>query len=191
MAMRTTTNRGWRATTVSRLSAVCALTGAALLTAVTGGQAWADGGASATPVPKAPAAAADTGSGAAVKDQAPSPVPLTATPAPAQPSAAPKESKRPADHPSAVPSAGRDAGSGAGATPVPAAPAKPEAAKPDAPTGTTPQVRDVPKGAAQAGDGSGADDSSGLKLAGGGAVAAIGAGALGFAVLRRRSGARG
>ncbi len=49
----------------------------------------------------------------------------------------------------------------------------------------------MPKGAAQAGDGSGADDSSGLKLVGGGAVAAVGAGALGFALLRRRSGARG
>ncbi|MFD7415744.1 hypothetical protein [Kitasatospora purpeofusca] len=49
----------------------------------------------------------------------------------------------------------------------------------------------MPKGAAQAGDGSGAGDSSGLKLVGGGAVAAVGAGALGFAVLRRRSGARG
>ncbi|WP_344325820.1 hypothetical protein, partial [Kitasatospora putterlickiae] len=60
-----------------------------------------------------------------------------------------------------------------------------------APPADKPQVREVPKGAAQAGDGSTAGDSSGLKLAAGGTVAAIGAGVLGFAVLRRRSGARG
>ncbi|MFI8454107.1 sortase-dependent protein [Kitasatospora sp. NPDC085464] len=145
-------------TPARRVLAACALTGAALLAAVTGGQAWADGAPkTATPTPgvvASPAAAA---------------VP-TATPAPADP-------KAPA--PVATPSAAR------GAESPKAVPA------PQAPNGTQPQVREVPKGAAQAGDGSGATDGSGLMLAGGGAVAAIGAGALGFAVLRRRSGARG
>lgn len=49
----------------------------------------------------------------------------------------------------------------------------------------------MPQGAAQAGDGSGALDDTGTKLIGGSAAAAVGAGALGFALLRRRSGARG
>ncbi len=184
MAMRTTRNSGRRTTGVSRLSAVCALTGAALLATVTGGQAWADGGAPVAPAPKAPAAGADTGSGAAVKESAPAPATPTArptaAPAPATPSAGPQKDAppRPAE-PGAAPSVAP--GPGTGPAPV----------HPKPPTGTQPQVREVPKGAAQAGDGSGADDSSGLKLAGGGAVAALGAGALGFAVLRRRSGARG
>ncbi|WP_037898943.1 hypothetical protein [Streptomyces sp. NRRL S-350] len=131
-----------------RVLAVCALTGAALLTAMTGGQAWADGAPKPVASPAAPSAAPTA----------------TPTPAPAAPSAA--------------------------RTAAPA-PAAPSAAAPQAPSGTQPQVREVPKGAAQAGDGSGASDSSGLMLAGGGAVAAVGAAALGFAVLRRRSGARG
>ncbi|MBD0670722.1 Tat pathway signal sequence domain protein [Streptomyces sp. CBMA156] len=133
-----------------RVLAACALTGAALLATVTGGQAWADG----VPKPAAPSVAApDAPRGDATK---------TATP-----SAAPKT-----------------------ATPTPQAPSAPKVDTPPAPNGQ-PQVREVPKGAAQAGDGSGASDGSGLMLAGGGAVAAVGAAALGFAVLRRRSGARG
>ncbi|GHF46789.1 hypothetical protein GCM10018790_25410 [Kitasatospora xanthocidica] len=138
-----------------RVLAVCALTGAALLTVMTGGQAWADG------TPKAPAPAAVAG----------------ATPTATPSAAGPKAPAAPAGAaPTATPSAG---------------PKSPAPAAPQAPNGTQPQVRDVPKGAAQAGDGSTASDSSGLMLAGGGAVAAVGAGALGFAVLRRRSGARG
>ncbi|MFE2107010.1 sortase-dependent protein [Kitasatospora sp. NPDC059463] len=176
MATRTTRNRA-----VLRLTAVCAMTGAALLTAVTGGQAWADGAPApapatptATPAVKAPAAAGDAGSGAAQ----PAPAPPTAIPSPfisAVPtiSPVPKNATRPA---APLPSLTREAEGGA---PAPA------------PASGQPQVREVPKGAAQAGDGSTAGDSSGLQLIGGGAVAAIGAGALGFAVLRRRSGARG
>ncbi|MFE7561987.1 hypothetical protein [Kitasatospora sp. NPDC057500] len=162
MATRTTRNRA-----VLRLSAVCALTGAALLTAVTGGQAWADGG-----------------SGAATPTAAVTPAPAPATPtatlapsqAPAKPTVSPlpKDATRPL---TPVPSLTRDV-TGKEAQPV-------------APSDAKPQVREVPKGAAQAGDGSTAGDSSGFKLAAGGAVAAVGAGALGFAVLRRRSGARG
>ncbi|MET8703711.1 hypothetical protein ABZW10_33390 [Kitasatospora sp. NPDC004723] len=181
MATRTTRNRA-----VLRMSAVCALTGAALLTVVTGGQAWADGGAgaatpTATPSVKAPAAAGSTGGGAQPAPAPPTvaPAPPTAVPSPfvsAVPtvSPAPKDATRPAVP---LPSLTRDANG----APVPA----------PAPASGQPQVREVPKGAAQAGDGSTAGDSSGLKLVGGGAVAAIGAGALGFAVLRRRSGARG
>ncbi|MFF7990242.1 hypothetical protein ACFZDG_10685 [Kitasatospora xanthocidica] len=138
-----------------RVLAVCALTGAALLTVMTGGQAWADG------TPKTPAPAAVAGATP------------TATPSAAGPKA-----------PAAAPAAPT-------ATPSQAGPKTAAPAAPQAPTGTQPQVREVPKGAAQAGDGSGASDNSGLMLAGGGAVAAVGAGALGFAVLRRRSGARG
>ncbi|MFJ9840828.1 sortase-dependent protein [Kitasatospora sp. NPDC101155] len=115
-----------------RMLAVCALTGAALMAAVTGGQAWADG-----------------------------------TPQPA-----------PTAH---APANGAPAGAAAGGTQPSAVPARP----------AQPQVREVPKGAAQAGDGSAATDGNGLMLAGGGGVAAVGAGALGFALLRRRSGARG
>ncbi|MFE7193748.1 hypothetical protein [Kitasatospora sp. NPDC057541] len=182
MATRTTRNRA-----VLRMSAVCALTGAALLTVVTGGQAWADGGAgaatpTATPSAKAPAAAGSTGGGTAQPAPAPptvAPAPPTAVPSPfvsAVPtvSPVPKDATRPV---APLPSLTRDANG----APVPA----------PAPASGQPQVREVPKGAAQAGDGSTAGDSSGLKLVGGGAVAAVGAGALGFAVLRRRSGARG
>ncbi|MFF4921103.1 sortase-dependent protein [Kitasatospora sp. NPDC001261] len=136
-----------------RVLAACALTGAALLATVTGGQAWADG----APKPAAPSAA--PAGDAAVR---------TAPPAPATPSAAPKPEASPAV---AAPK---------GAAPAPAAPG-----------GAQPQVREVPKGAAQAGDGSTASDGSGLMLAGGGTVAAVGAAGLGFALLRRRSGARG
>ncbi|MFE6051142.1 hypothetical protein ACFQ6N_10325 [Kitasatospora sp. NPDC056446] len=142
-------------TPTRRVLAACALTGAALLTAVTGGQAWADG--APKPVATAPAGVVAPAAGAA-----PTATP-SAAPAPGTPKA-----------------------------PAAAAPtATPSAGQPQAPNGTQPQVREVPKGAAQAGDGSGATDSSGLMLAGGGAVAAVGAGALGFALLRRRSGARG
>ncbi|MEU9042360.1 MULTISPECIES: hypothetical protein [unclassified Kitasatospora] len=137
-----------------RLLAACTLTGAALLTVLTGGQAWADG--APKPVATAP--------GGAVASPASGAVP-TAAPAPANPKA-PAAVASPSESPRAVPT-------------------------PQAPNGAQPQVREVPKGAAQAGDGSGAADGSGLMLAGGGAVAAVGAGALGFAVLRRRSGARG
>ncbi|MFD8752034.1 sortase-dependent protein [Kitasatospora sp. NPDC059577] len=137
-----------------RVLAVCALTGAALLTAMTGGQAWADG---------APKPVASPAAGAAATSPA--------TPTPADPKAAAPAVKT--------------------ATATPADPKAAAPAAPQAPNGSQPQVREVPKGAAQAGDGSGASDSSGLMLAGGGAVAAVGAGALGFAVLRRRSGARG
>ncbi|MDY0816394.1 hypothetical protein [Kitasatospora purpeofusca] len=168
MALRTTTNRTRRSAAVSRLTAVCALTGAALLATVTGGQAWADG-VTPTVTPTA-AAPAEPSSGSGVK--APEHPPQTPTARPAAPSVEPPKGQ-----------------------PQPATPtARPEGVqptKPQSPTDAKPQVREVPKGAAQAGDGSGAGDSSGLKLVGGGAVAAVGAGALGFAMLRRRSGARG
>ncbi|MFB7671998.1 hypothetical protein ACFC26_11330 [Kitasatospora purpeofusca] len=181
MALRTTTNRARRSAAVSRLTAVCALTGAALLATVTGGQAWADGGA-----PAAPSAVA-------------APVTPTATPsaaAPAAPSAgagsgpavkAPQHPERPPTAQPPTVEQGKEQAKTAQPTPLPEG-VQP---KPQAPTDAKPQVREVPKGAAQAGDGSGAGDSSGLKLVGGGAVAAVGAAALGFAVLRRRSGARG
>ncbi|MER6302060.1 hypothetical protein ABT247_21220 [Kitasatospora sp. NPDC001539] len=136
-----------------RLLAVCTLTGAALLTAVTGGQAWADGS------PKA--VAATPSASPAPADGAPAARGTAATPArPAPTAAAPRATSGPAPERS--------------------------------PGAAQPQVREVPKGAAQAGDGSTATgDNNGLMLAGGGAVAAVGAGALGFALLRRRSGARG
>ncbi|MER8105525.1 sortase-dependent protein [Kitasatospora sp. NPDC094016] len=137
-----------------RVLAVCALTGGALLTVVTGGQAFADGTPSAAPAAGAGVSAAPTAT------------PSQGQPAPAAPSVAAKTATA---TPSAKPSAGGAAVSSDG----------------------TAQVREVPKGAAQAGDGSGETDSNGLMLAGGGAVAAVGAGALGFAMLRRRSGARG
>ncbi|MER7705584.1 hypothetical protein ABTX81_22180 [Kitasatospora sp. NPDC097605] len=179
MATRTTRNRA-----VLRLSAVCALTGAALLTAVTGGQAWADGGSgaatpAATPAAKAPAVSGDTGSGTGA---APAPAP-----APAKPSDVPSQLASPVPTVSPVP---KNATRPVAPAPSLTRDASGKEAQP-APAGDKPQVREVPKGAAQAGDGSSAGDSSGLKLVGGGAVAAIGAGALGFAVLRRRSGARG
>ncbi|MCX4688419.1 hypothetical protein OG401_29670 [Kitasatospora purpeofusca] len=176
MALRTTTNRARRSAAVSRLTAVCALTGAALLATVTGGQAWADGGA-----PAAPSAAA---------------APATPTATPAAPSAgagsgpavkAPQQPSRPATAQPPTVEQGKEQVKTATPTALPEG-VQP---KPQAPTDAKPQVREVPKGAAQAGDGSGAGDSSGLKLVGGGAVAAVGAGALGFALLRRRSGARG
>ncbi|MFJ3787937.1 hypothetical protein [Kitasatospora sp. NPDC090091] len=167
-----------------RVLAVCALTGAALLTSLSGGQAWADG--APKPAPAAPDAGSGAGSGAAPGAV---PQPKVSRPATAAPTAWAAE-----------------AGSGAAASAVP----QPKVSRPaSAPTawaaeatpspapaagsgsGAAPQVREVPKGAAQAGDGSGSTDSSGLKLAGGGAVAAVGAGVLGFALLRRRSGARG
>ncbi|MFI9160505.1 hypothetical protein [Kitasatospora aureofaciens] len=140
-----------------RMLAVCALTGAALVTVVTGGQAWADGTPqAATPTAHAPANPAPAGA-----------VRPSASAAPATEAAPGSASAEPA----------RPAGSAPAAQPAPA--------------GSQPQVREVPKGAAQAGDGSGETDGNGLMLAGGGAVAAVGAGALGFALLRRRSGARG
>ncbi|MFJ6385606.1 hypothetical protein ACIQI7_37075 [Kitasatospora sp. NPDC092039] len=140
-----------------RVLAACALTGAALLATVTGGQAWAD----SAPKPAAPSVASPNVDAAA----------KTSAPAPAAPRAeAPKPEASPAV---TVP---RSA-----ASPAPAAPGGAQPA----------QVREVPRGAAQAGDGSAASDGSGLMLAGGGAVAAVGAAGLGFAVLRRRSGARG
>ncbi|MET9178059.1 hypothetical protein ABZX88_07485 [Kitasatospora aureofaciens] len=142
-----------------RMLAVCALTGAALVTVVTGGQAWADGTPqAATPTAHAPANPAPAG---AVRPSASAAPATEAAPGSAAASAKPA----------------RPAGSAPAAQPVPA--------------GSQPQVREVPKGAAQAGDGSGETDGNGLMLAGGGAVAAVGAGALGFALLRRRSGARG
>ncbi|MFF2075463.1 hypothetical protein ACFVXG_12010 [Kitasatospora sp. NPDC058162] len=145
-----------------RLLAVCALTGAALMTVVTGGQAWADG--SPQPAPAKPTAAApdNAAAGAAAGG--------------ARPTAAPAKPGQPGQ-PSAAP---------AGGAPGVATPSTGHA-----PVGSQPQVREVPKGAAQAGDGSGATDGNGLMLVGGGTVAAVGAGALGFALLRRRSGARG
>ncbi|MEU1284756.1 hypothetical protein [Kitasatospora sp. NPDC005856] len=135
-----------------RVLAVCALTGAALMATLSGGQAWADG----APKPAAPGIVAPTGDAS----------PKTAMPAPSAPK------------PEASPSVAVPKGV---ASPAPAAPG---GARP-------PQVREVPKGAAQAGDGSAASDGSGLMLAGGGTVAVVGAAALGFAVLRRRAGARG
>ncbi|MFE6750206.1 hypothetical protein ACFVGM_30440 [Kitasatospora purpeofusca] len=185
MALRTTTNRARRSAAVSRLTAVCALTGAALLATVTGGQAWADGGAPSAAVKTAtPSASVEAGSAPAVPTAKPSaekpeaaPAVPTAKPTPQKPEAAPV--KPSVDPKAAVPTA------------TPSAMAEGAQPKPQAPGDAKPQVREVPKGAAQAGDGSGAGDSSGLKLVGGGAVAAVGAGALGFAMLRRRSGARG
>ncbi|MFH9352748.1 hypothetical protein [Kitasatospora sp. NPDC017646] len=146
-----------------RMLAVCALTGAALMSAVTGGQAWADGAPqAATPTAHAPANAAPAGSAAG------------------------------GGRPSAVPApAAAEAAPGSAAAPARPAPAGSVPSAQPAPAGAQPQVRAVPKGAAQAGDGSGETDGNGLMLAGGGAVAAVGAGALGFALLRRRSGARG
>ncbi|MFD7831022.1 sortase-dependent protein [Kitasatospora sp. NPDC059803] len=146
-----------------RVLAVCALTGGALLTVVTGGQAFADGTPSAAPAAGAGVSATPT-----------------ATPSPAKPApAAPGAPSVAGATPTATPSAGtgpavQPAAGGAGVS-----------------SDGKAQVREVPKGAAQAGDGSGETDSNGLMLAGGGAVAAVGAGALGFAMLRRRSGARG
>ncbi|MED7947599.1 hypothetical protein ACFVYP_40840 [Kitasatospora sp. NPDC058201] len=149
-----------------RVLAVCALTGAALLTTFTGGQAWADG--SPAPAPATPTAAAPA-----------------APHAPVTPTVVPPGAPAPGTTPTAVPSA--KAGSDG--------PAVPRVTPTHPPTtgavGGPPQVREVPKGAAQAGDGSGSTGSSGLMLAGGGTVAAVGAAALGFALLRRRSGARG
>ncbi|MFJ9775279.1 hypothetical protein ACIRVF_29195 [Kitasatospora sp. NPDC101157] len=140
-----------------RMLAVCALTGAALVTVVTGGQAWADGTPQAvTPTAHAPANPAPAGA--------------------VRPSAAPATEAAPGS---------------ASASAKPARPAGSAPAAQPATAGSQPQVREVPKGAAQAGDGSGETDGNGLMLAGGGAVAAVGAGALGFALLRRRSGARG
>ncbi|MGW4896727.1 sortase-dependent protein [Kitasatospora sp. NPDC004240] len=162
MTTRTTRSRAHRAGTARRLATVCALTGAALLATVPGGQAWADGSKPATPTPTAVAPAPAAGSGSGVGG-APTARPAAASPTPAAVAPAPSVAAQ---------------GNGPGT------------AQP-APAGGQPQVREVPKGAAQAGDGSTADDSSGFKLAAGGAVAAVGAGALGFAVLRRRSGARG
>ncbi|MER7672148.1 hypothetical protein ABTY61_27325 [Kitasatospora sp. NPDC096128] len=145
-----------------RLLAVCALTGAALVTALTGGQAWADG--TPQPAPAAPSAApADN-------------APAGGAAGGVRPSAAPAKPGRPGQ-PSAAPAGG--------------APAVATPSTGHAPAGSQPQVREVPKGAAQAGDGSGATDGNGLMLVGGGTVAAVGAGALGFALMRRRSGARG
>ncbi|MFI6847586.1 hypothetical protein OG535_35270 [Kitasatospora sp. NBC_00085] len=152
--------------TARRGLAVCALTGAALLTAVTGGTAWADGGSGKATPSQAPASATPSAPSAPAVEGAKTP---SATPQPAAPAA----------------SAPAVAGAGAGTTPT-ATPVKPQT-----PGGTAPQVREVPKGAAQAGDGSGSAGDSGLMLVGGGTVAALGAGALGYAVLRRRSGARG
>ncbi len=181
MALRTTTNRARRSAGVSRLTAVCALTGAALLATVTGGQAWADGGAPSAPsaAPKAAAPVTPTAT--------PSAGPVEAGSGPAV--KAPQHPERPPTAQPAPPSVEQSKEQAGAATPT----ARPEGVqpKPQAPTDAKPQVREVPKGAAQAGDGSGAGDSSGLKLVGGGTVAAIGAGALGFALLRRRSGARG
>ncbi|MGA5818899.1 hypothetical protein ACPC54_13705 [Kitasatospora sp. NPDC094028] len=146
--MSTSRSRTFRSP-ARRVLAVCALTGAALLTTMTTGQAWADE----------------------------TPKPVAATPT-ATPSAAATPTAAPAP-------AGKDSGPAV-------SPARTATPSPMAPGGAQPQVREVPKGAAKAGDGSGAgSDSSGLMLASGGAVAAVGAGALGFAVLRRRAGARG
>ncbi|WP_406088615.1 hypothetical protein [Kitasatospora purpeofusca] len=182
MALRTTTNRARRSAGVSRLTAVCALTGAALLATVTGGQAWADGG-TPTATPKAPSAAAPATPTAVPSAGAGSGPVAGGGSGPAV--NVPQQPSRPPTVQPAPPTAEQ----AKGATPT----VQPEGVqpKPQAPTDAKPQVREVPKGAAQAGDGSGAGDSSGLKLVGGGAVAAIGAGALGFAMLRRRSGARG
>ncbi|MEV7360541.1 hypothetical protein [Kitasatospora sp. NPDC091276] len=151
-----------------RVLAVCALTGGALLTVVTGGQAFADGTPSATPAAGAGVSATPTST------------PSPARPAPAAPSVAGKDA---AVTPTAKPSA-QPVVSGAPT-------AQPAAGGAGVSSDGKAQVREVPKGAAQAGDGSGETDSNGLMLAGGGAVAAVGAGALGFAMLRRRSGARG
>ncbi|MFJ3217833.1 hypothetical protein ACIPLC_18170 [Kitasatospora sp. NPDC086801] len=144
-----------------RVLAVCALTGGALLTVVTGGQAFADGTPAATPA------------GGAAVSAAP-----TSTPSPAKPS-------------SATPGAPSVVGKDASSTPTAQPTAQPAAGGAGVSSDGKAQVKEVPKGAAQAGDGSGETDSNGLMLAGGGAVAAVGAGALGFAMLRRRSGARG
>lgn len=156
-----------------RVLAVCALTGAALLTALTGGQAWADG----APAPATPTAAPSAAP--AIPTATP-----TAGPAASGAVVVPKGSA-PAQPAPARPTAGAPAAAGVAKTPT----ATPAPA--DAQDTNRPQVREVPKGAAQAGDGSTATDGNGLTLAAGGAVAAVGAGALGFALLRRRSGARG
>ncbi|WP_329491505.1 hypothetical protein OG618_34190 [Kitasatospora sp. NBC_01246] len=177
--------------TARRALAGCTIAGAALFATVSGGQAWADG--VRTPSPTAPAVdhpdqpAAAPSAPAAKPSQPARPAPAVSQPAAANGAAQPAP---------AAPSA-------KGAQPAPAAPAAPTvtpsgAAQPsrgpvpqDNSRTDQPQVRSVPQGAAQAGDGSGALDDAGTKLVGGSAAAAVGAGALGFALLRRRSGARG
>ncbi|WP_380280215.1 hypothetical protein [Kitasatospora purpeofusca] len=232
MATRTTRNRA-----VVRLSAVCALTGAALLTAVTGGQAWAEGGATAAPTPVATPTVTPTLTATPSTGATPTATPSTGT----TPTATPSTGTTPTVTPSAgttptvtpspvaklpvtvtvIQGAGntytlqgpdviwgisysmQEGPEGATVilvpgkepntwTKTPASKAAGNGAAGKAGSGAgQPQVRSVPKGAAQAGDGSAAGDASGLQLIGGSVVAAVGAGALGFAVLRRRSGARG
>ncbi|MEV6972626.1 hypothetical protein [Kitasatospora sp. NPDC093806] len=167
-----------------RVLAVCALSGAALLTAMSGGQAWADG------APAAPASASPNPSVSRAAEPAPQKPtdPQKPTAAPAQPG---DPSAKVVVPPTATPSGAPAVAPKGGAMPS-VAPERSPAVAPAPATGTgAPQVREVPKGAAKAGDGSGSTGNSGLMLAGGGTVAAVGAGAIGFALLRRRSGARG
>ncbi|MGV9271042.1 hypothetical protein ACWDRR_41120 [Kitasatospora sp. NPDC003701] len=174
--------------TARRALAGCTIAGAALFATVSGGQAWADGVRPAAPTapsadnPDQPAVAAPAGAKAAPTTTAtPSAKPADpkapqAAPAVATPSAKPADPK--------APQVAQPAPAAAGATPTatPSSGVQP---------GQAPQVKTVPQGAAQAGDGSGALDDAGTKLVGGSAAAAVGAGALGFTLLRRRSGARG
>ncbi|MFB7473823.1 hypothetical protein [Kitasatospora sp. NPDC056184] len=224
MATRTTRNRA-----VVRLTAVCALTGAALLTVVTGGQAWADGGTpTATPSPVATPTVAPSPTGTPTVAPTPTGTPTVAPSPTGTPTVAPTPTAVPTVTPGPVATLPAEvaviAGPGntytlrgnvrwgtsyllqegpGGESVILVSGKEPntwtKSPAPKGPAGKTgtgtgagqPQVRAVPKGAAQAGDGSAAGDSSGLQLVGGSVVAAVGAGALGFAVLRRRSGARG
>lgn len=67
--------------------------------------------------------------------------------------------------------------------------AQPSVAPTAAGTGSNPQVHTVPKGGAQTGEGN-TGPSTGTLAAGGG-LAAAGVAGIGFAVMRRRAGARG
>ncbi|MFJ8041339.1 sortase-dependent protein [Kitasatospora sp. NPDC096147] len=93
----------------------------------------------------------------------------------------------------AAPSASVSPTAPAAATEKPAvtpAPVKPSASpsKPTERDGSAPQVKVVPKGGAQTGEG---EAQSSTTLVVGSGLAALGAAGLGFAVLRRRAGARG
>ncbi|MER5640476.1 sortase-dependent protein [Kitasatospora sp. NPDC002227] len=74
--------------------------------------------------------------------------------------------------------------------PTAAASPKPSVSPSAAPAGTgTPQVKAVPKGGAQTGEGE--ESHSTATLVAGSGLAAVGAAGIGFAVVRRRAGARG
>ncbi|MEV0534252.1 hypothetical protein [Kitasatospora sp. NPDC050463] len=173
--------------TARRALAGCTIAGAALFATVSGGQAWADG--VRTPSPTAPAVDNPDQPGPVAT---PTARPSQAAPAVATSTARPGDPKAPQAAPAvATPTAAPSRGPVV-ATPT-ATPSSGPVVRPadGAQPSQGPQVTTVPQGAAQAGDGSGTLDDAGTRLIGGSAAAAVGAGALGFALLRRRSGARG